>query len=142
MLHVAELVGFLVHNGHFECYSRIGICGGFKAATSDDIGSPGTIGDCGITPLQILDFPSNQVVCSGSSAIFLARAVGLPRPKYRWFFNDSVLQDGFSPSLKFRNVWPTNEGIYELEVYNGLTSIRGHYFSLTVNTNPTAPHPL
>ena len=75
--------------GIFGQFSVEGTNGACKAATRDDVGSPGTT--TGSVPLQIITQPTNVNTCAGVDATFSVKAGGLPRAKFRWFFNTNEI---------------------------------------------------
>ena len=129
--------------GDFGFYSTLGESNTFKAATADDIGSPGTASPK--VSLSILEQPTNLTASAGSDQDFRIRACGLPRPKYEWqFFNTNSsfwesIPGGNSSSLTIMDVQPADEGEYRVVVTNGLERLVSQPFRLTVDTNLSPP---
>lgn len=153
------------HCGQFGVLSQVGVCGAFKAASCDDIGSPG-FAPCGPVPLFITQQPVSQTVDAGSSATFRVRACGLPRPPpstgYQWYFNGAPIARPLLPldptvavsyagcglawttqpdpsDLVIPEVQPSHAGQYFAVVTNGLERMTSAVVTLTVNTDPTPP---
>lgn len=123
--------------GLFGWHSVEGADGAFAAATRDDVGSPGTT--TGPVPLQILQEPENLAVCAGIDATFSVEAGGLPRPRYRWFFNGAVIAAATASTFTIPSPQAANAGRYEVEISNGFQTLLSRSATLSVNTNPTPP---
>ncbi|HXI52920.1 MAG TPA: immunoglobulin domain-containing protein, partial [Candidatus Saccharimonadales bacterium] len=139
--------------------SELGVCGAFQAARCADIGSPGWAG-CGPVPLQITEQPVGQTIDAGSGVTFRIRATGLPRPRFRWYFNGQPIpganasipsvprlvafagcgpawvENPVPPDLTVSNAWPDHAGEYFVEVFNGLETLTSAVVHLTVNASP------
>jgi hypothetical protein len=146
--------------GQFGVLSEPGICGAFQALSCDDVGSPGTA-LCGPVVLNIARQPESQTVDAGMEATFSVLAMGLPWPRYQWYFNGSAVTNatagsqavpvlvnyaGCGPSwtesgnpsdFVIPSVQPANAGEYFVEIYNGLERVTSATVTLTVNTNPS-----
>ncbi|MDW7979095.1 MAG: lamin tail domain-containing protein [Verrucomicrobiales bacterium] len=123
-------------NGNFGLVSAEGVAGAFKAALSDDIGSPGA--NSGPAPLVITLHPTNQVGYAGFPLSFHAAARGLPRPRYQWL--DGVpLPGAKSATLHLPSVQPADAGTYSVIVSNGLETAVSSNAVLTVDSAPAAP---
>jgi hypothetical protein len=129
--------------GDFGDYSTLGKTGTHKAATTDDLGSPGTASPK--VPLCILEQPGSTIACGGADLVFCIRAGGLPRPKYEWqVFNTNgsswePIAGANSSCLTIMDVQATDEGEYRVVLTNGLERLVSQPFRLTVDTNRTAP---
>jgi len=147
-------------NSGVAMQSELGVCGAFQAAICDDVGSPGWA-PCGPVALRITQQPVSQTNDAGSDVTLSVRAVGLPQPRYQWYFNGTALVSGGAtnssiprlagfagcgpawiespvpPDLTIPNVQPSHAGEYFVEVFNGLERITSAVVRLTVNTNPT-----
>lgn len=123
--------------GDFGVYSAAGACGTGRAEFADDLGSPGTT--CGPVPLWISEQPASLDVCAGLTATLRVKACGMPRPNYRWFFNDAVIPGATGASLTITNAHPADAGQYQVEVNNGLTVLRSTNAALTVSANLSPP---
>jgi hypothetical protein len=124
-------------NGLFGAFSVEGVDGAFKAATRDDIGSPGTT--TGPVPLKILAQPASLSVCAGIDATFTVKAGGLPRPRYQWFLNGSVILGATASSHTVANPQAADAGEYQVEINNGFETLFSRVATLSVSTNSTPP---
>jgi hypothetical protein len=125
--------------GLFGYYSVEGVDGAFKAATRDDVGSPGVV--TGPVELQFLSELTDVSVCAGIDAKFSVTAGGLPRPRYQWYFNSNALAGQTAATLTIRNAQAGNAGDYFVEISNGFEVKRSTNVSLSINTNLTPPVP-
>ena len=124
--------------GEFGVYSELGDeCGSCKAATSNDIGSPGTA--FGPVKLQIFQQPSNLVVCAGSDAMLSVHAGGLPRPKYQWLHNGVPIPGATTNQCVITDAKLEDAGEYQVVISNGLERVQSTFVTLTLNTNPCPP---
>src|SRR6266496_118860 len=141
--------------------SELGVCGAFRAASCDDVGSPGWA-PCGPVALQITEQLVSQTADAGSDVTFHVRASGLPRPRFQWYFNGAALinasptnssvsrlvcfagcglawiESPMPPDLTILNAQPSHAGEYFVEVFNGLQRLTSAVVRLTVNTNPSS----
>jgi hypothetical protein len=139
--------------------SELGVCGAFQAARCADVGSPGWA-VCGHVPLRITEQPIGQTIDAGNAVTFRIRATGLPRPRFRWYFNGQPLSDANAstssiprlvafagcgpawvekpvpPDLTLLNAQPWQAGEYFVEVLNGLETLTSAVVRLTVNSSP------
>jgi len=125
------------NTGEFGAFSQHGTCGACQASSADDVGSPGTT--CGPVPVQIVQQPENQTTCAGAPTTFTARAIGLPRAKYQWFYNGVAIPGAIAASYTVTNATPSRNGSYHVDVSNGLMLLHSAAATLTVSTNPSAP---
>lgn len=125
-------------DGIFGQFSVEGTNRACKAATRDDVGSPGTT--TGPVPLQIFTQPANSNTCAGVDATFSVQAGGLPPPKFQWFFNGSVQDGETGPSYTVVNPQATNAGEYWVEVSNGFQTSNSQVAVLSVSSDPTPPY--
>jgi hypothetical protein len=151
------------NTGQFGALSQLGVCGAFKAASCDDIGSPG-FAPCDPVLARITQEPASQTVDAGSPATLHVGATGRPIPRgHQWFFNGTAVPS-FEPGpggipvavsyagcgvawktqpdpgdLFIPNVQPSHAGQYFVVVTNGLVRLTSTVATLTVNTNPIAP---
>lgn len=130
--------------GDFGALSALGVCGTCQAATSDDIGSPGTT--CGPIALSFLQQPVSLEVCAGMDAIFTARAAGLPRAKCQWQKADTNtvgiwtnIPGATSVKVVIADPHLADAGDYRVVVTNGLEIMVSMSATLTVSTNTSAP---
>lgn len=122
--------------GVFGIASTLGMNGVIQAAMGEDFGSPGTT--AGPSSLGIAQYPKDQTVDGGGQATLSVLAVGMPRPKYQWFFNETMIPGAISSSLTLNNVQPNQAGVYRVRVFNGITEVFAHA-TLTVSTTPRFP---
>jgi hypothetical protein len=148
--------------GRFGELSEMGVCGAWRAAQCDDIGSPGRA-PCGPVPLMIRAQPASQTVDAGMDATFGVQADGLPQPVLDWYSNGVHVVSGSSSSGYFPTVvnfagsglaWktaakvtdlvlprvtPAGAGDYYAVLDNGLQRMTTAVARLSVNTNPAPP---
>jgi hypothetical protein len=126
-------------NGVYGIISANGVNGAFKAATSDDEGSPGRT--TGAVTLKILQqpTPASLSIPAGQDVTFNAVAQGLPHSHYQWRFNGVSIDGAISPALTVTNAQVTNSGQYSVMVTNGLKALLSSNAVLTVTTSPVAP---
>src|SRR5262249_17002795 len=77
------------NSGSFGAISAVGFAGGCQAETAEDIGSPGAT--TGPIPLRFVRHPSDVTVCLGSDTTLSVSAVGMPRPRYQWYFEGTAI---------------------------------------------------
>jgi hypothetical protein len=118
-------------------YSTNGVNGAFKAAQSDDIGSPGV--NQGPVPLSIFQNPTNLSVNPGDNATFTVIARGIPRPKYQWKFNGTNLSGATLSSFTVTNVQTSKTGLYSVVVFNGFQTLTSSNATLILNPAPEPP---
>jgi len=143
--------------------SQIGVCEAFRAASCDDVGSPGRA-PCGPIAMSIVEQPRSQTVEVGTDLTLRIRAGGLPRPRgYQWCFNGTPLPAsgplpddtpllvnfagcglGWRPvpqatDLTIRNVRPEHGGDYFVVFTNGLERMTSTVATVTVNSTSTPP---
>ena len=123
--------------GLLDRFSVAGEGGAFKAVETDDIGSPGFT--TGAVPLAIVASPQSQTVDGGSSATLRVLSVGLPRPRFQWFFNGGLMAGETADFLEIAPAAPHHTGSYSVELNNGLKSVQSGAAILTVNTTPIPP---
>lgn len=123
--------------GEFGVLSTNAEGGAFKAATTDDVGSPGIT--AGIVHLALAQPPASLVVTSGFSATFSANAVGLPRAKFQWQFNGSPIANATDASLVIPSATTNDAGTYRVIVTNGVETVTSTNVTLTVYPAATAP---
>ncbi|MBM3847898.1 MAG: hypothetical protein FJ405_16635 [Verrucomicrobia bacterium] len=123
--------------GVFGLISTNGSRGVFKAATSDDIGSP--FATTGPVPLLILNQPTHISVNPGDTAVFQVVARGLPRPSYQWFFGATALEGERFSSLRVSNASPSVLGLYSVRLDNGQGAVMSSQVRLFLNAAPEPP---
>jgi hypothetical protein len=123
--------------GAFGSFSTNGADGAFQAATTDDVGSPGT--NTGPVALVFTLQATNKTAISGSSSLFAANANGLPHPKYQWRFNGAPIAGATDASYTIANTLTNNAGNYDVVVTNGIASIASSNALLTVSPAPVRP---
>jgi hypothetical protein len=126
-------------NGVHGLPSTNGLARAFKAATSDDEGSPGT--NAGPVALAITQHPTPATLTSPASydVTYSVAAQGLPRPRYQWRCNGIPIPGAVRPSLTLTNLQLTNAGTYSVVVSNGLQTLTSSNAVLTVTANPAEP---
>ena len=130
------------NTGLFAVLSTAGEGNAFQSETSDDVGSPGIT--AGPVPLTISQQPTNFTVVSGNTAVFGVVARGLPRPKYQWYFTNTLNVGGplagqILSSLTLPGALTNNAGTYTVVVDNGVQTATSSTVTLTVNAAPTPP---
>lgn len=125
------------NTGVFGAFSQSGACGACQAEGADDIGSPGRV--CEPVPLQLVQQPVSQVGCLGKSVTLTVRAIGLPRPRYQWLFNEVSIPGANGASYTITNSLPSHAGAYRVRVENGLTTLTSVVATLSFETNPVWP---
>jgi hypothetical protein len=123
--------------GVFDSFSTNEVGGAFQAATSDDVGSPGST--TGGVPFVITQQPTNTSVNPGDTAAFTVVAQGLPRPKYQWFFNGAPIDGARFATLLVTNVQTDRLGDYSVTLDNGLSSATSSNATLAINPQPAPP---
>jgi len=118
-------------------YSTNGINGAFRAAQSDDVGSPGV--NQGPVPLSIFQQPKNLTVNPGDNATFGVVVRGIPRPKFQWKFNGTDISGATLSSFTVTNVQNTKTGLYSVVVFNGFQTLTSTNATLALNPTPTPP---
>jgi len=108
-----------------------------RAETAADIGSPGAT--TGPIPLRIVQQPADQQACLGVNVTFEAAAVGMPRPRYQWFFNNSLIANATATSYTVSNITVADAGLYRVAILNGLSVLQSSNAVLSIDTIPSAP---
>jgi hypothetical protein len=122
--------------GEFGYLSTPQEFGAFKAARTDDVGSPGVTS--GPIEQGILAPPLSQTV-DGCGEVFLeVLAKGMPRPSYQWFKNGEVLLGATSPFLVLEDA-RLAAGEYHVVLRQLMQELASPLARITVNTNPLAP---
>ncbi len=122
-------------DGSLDRFSAEGIDGAFKAAGSDDIGSPGQ--HRGPVSLRFTITPQDIDIDAGAPVSFNARAVGLPVPQYQWHLNGEAISGQTGSTLNLTAATVADEGDYTVEIHNGLDQLVSAPARLTVNTQPS-----
>ena len=92
------------------------------------------------TPPVIVGQPLNQLVISGSNAVFSVAATG-DNPGYQWYFNNTnAIVGAMSPTLILTNVQTTQAGNYSVSVSNASGSVTSSNAILTVLTLTINPY--
>ena len=119
-------------SGALDTFSSIGFNGAFRAALTDDVGSPGfTVGP---VALHWAEVPANTEVDGGSPVTLTALALGLPVPHYQWRFNGTPIPQATARTFTLLAATTSNAGHYTVQATNGLASILTLPATLTVNT--------
>ena len=126
------------NTGLFSTFSTNGINGAFKAAETDDVGSPGA--NQGPVPLAISQQPTNLLsVNPGDSATFSVVARGIPRPKYQWQFNSMDIPGAISSAFTVTNTQTTKTGLYSVVIFIGFQTLTSSNGGLILNPTPVPP---
>lgn len=123
--------------GVLDSFSEIGQTNTFKAAETDDVGSPGFTR--GAVPLVITHQPHSQSVDAGSPASFSVQARGLPLARFQWRFKGAPIPGATSNAFEIPATQPTHAGSYSVELSNGLMNVWSVPALLQINTNPSPP---
>ena len=125
------------NSGAFGAFSVLGQGGTCQAATAADIASPGKTS--GPIPLRITRQPVSQEACLGANITFKVSAVGMPRPRYQWYFNDQPIPGAREQTFTVEEVDATSAGIYRVVVTNGIAILHSSNAMLVIDTNLYAP---
>ncbi len=117
--------------------SIVGIGGAKRAATSNDIGSPGF--HSGPVPCRIVDQPTNITVNLLDRVQFDVSYSGMPRPTLEWFHNGSPIPDARYSSYVMSNAEEVHAGTYQVVLSNSSQSVTSAPAVLTVSTAPSPP---
>lgn len=124
-------------SGAFGVLSTGNMLNVFKAATADDIGSPGKT--TGRVPISFAQAPVALTVNPGDTATFTARHRGMPRPTYQWLKNGLLIPGAITPSYTIESVQGNHAGQYQVRLSNVFEVITSTAASLTLNTNGMPP---
>ena len=111
--------------------------GAFAAADNGDVGSPGTAGPA--APLEIIAQPEDTVANPGATALLVAGARGLPRPRWQWFKDDVAIPGAVQPRLVVSNVQSSATGLYTARLSNGFQTLATRAARLSLAAAPAAP---
>jgi hypothetical protein len=109
----------------------------FRAATTDDVGSPGC--HSGRITLTITEQPASQTLNGCGSAQLRVRARGMPRPRYQWFRNGTALAGAAQTALEISDVGATGSDTYHVVLSNGVEVLTSTPAVVTLATNPLPP---
>jgi len=123
--------------GEWGVPSVPGVGGAFRAATADDIGSPGT--NTGPIVLSVAEQPVSVLANPGDTVIFSVRHRGVPRPSFQWFHNDVAIPGARSSSYTVADAQLAIAGPYHVVLSNYFQVISSSNASLTVSTSPVPP---
>lgn len=90
-------------------------------------------------PLLITAQPTNQIVVSGTNAIFAVAAQGTAPLSYSWRFNVTNSAGANTNIFTLANVQATNEGNYDVVVSDYSGSVTSAVATLTLDVGPVAP---
>jgi hypothetical protein len=121
----------------FDAVSSITMNGTFKAATSNDIGSPGTAP--APVPVAITAHPTNLVANEGDTVTFSIGKRGLPPPSFQWFFNNTPIPGARFASLVLTNIQLEHQGAYHVVLSNLFGVAQSTNAALNVNLIPAPP---
>ncbi len=114
-----------------------GVDGAFAAADNGDLGSPGIAGAA--ADLQIIAEPEDVEANPGSTATLSVGARGLPRPRYQWFKDGTLIDGAIQSRLELTNVHAATTGGYSVTLTNGLQGITSREARVTLAATPTPP---
>jgi hypothetical protein len=123
--------------GRWGVPSTLNVDGAFRAATSDDIGSPGT--NPGPVPLRIIEHPVSTIANAGDSVSFTVLYEGVPRPHFQWFHDGTPISGAHQATLLVTNALSTDAGAYFVVLSNSFLSVTSHPATLTLSTVPVLP---
>lgn len=123
--------------GEFGSLSTNGLGGAFKAAATDDIGSPGRT--TGPTPVRITTQPRSQVVNPGDDAKLSIAVQGRPAGRIQWFFRDQPIPGAKGAQLQITNVTEAAIGPYHATIDNGVTNVKSQIAELVLSSQATPP---
>jgi hypothetical protein len=118
-------------------YSTNGVNGAFKAAQSDDVGSPGT--NTGPVALSISQQPADISVNPGDNATFSITVRGIPRSKFQWKFKGADISGANLSSFTVTNAQTSKTGLYSVVVFNGFDTLASSNAVLGLNAAPEPP---
>jgi hypothetical protein len=122
--------------GTFGVLSTNGVNGAYKAATADDVGSPGvTTGPVVVAPPTVQTPPASLVVYVGQNARFTVTASGSPTPAYQWRYNGTPISGATSNSYTVVNAQTNNAGVYSVVISNPHGAVTNQA-TLTVTERP------
>lgn len=114
-----------------------GIDGAFKAATADDVGSPGA--NTGRVRLSFAEEPFSILANPGDAAAFSVRYRGLPRPTFQWFHNGAPIPGARSPTYTVPGVQTGHAGSYSVVLSNYFQILASATATLTISTTSAPP---
>lgn len=123
--------------GEFGVHSAPGLNGACMAETATDTGSPGTT--TGPVPLRIVAQPQSTGIHPQLNVTLSVKAVGLPRPRYQWFFDGMPLPGETRATITLSNMISTMAGAYHVRVSNGLSSVLSSNALVTLLHEPSEP---
>ena len=94
-----------------------------------------------LVPPAILTQPTNSTILAGSTADFVASAIGTGPLIYQWSFNGTVLAGATTNELRLINVQASQSGSYVLVVTNLAGSVTSAAAQLKVLVSPSASAP-
>ena len=123
--------------GELGVPSVLGIGGAFRAATADDIGSPGT--NTRPVALSFAEQPVSVIANPGDAVNFRVRHRGLPRPSFQWFHDNVPIPGARASSNTLASAQPADAGSYFVVLSNYFQVITSATAILTLNTHPEPP---
>lgn len=124
------------NTGAFGTFASVSL-GACNAETAVDVGSPGST--TGPVPLGIVEHPGSVTACLGLDTTLTVSAVGMPRPRYQWYFKGTAIPNATRPSLTISNVSFASTGLYAVLITNGLTVVQSSNALLSIDTTPSPP---
>lgn len=141
------------NNGAFDMFSTNGIGGAFKAATSDDVGSPGIAPVSSRIVITRQPSPASFTIPTNNPVSYTIAGYGLPKPRFQWLLNGSLVDTnalGATISFAITNnrsistltipfVQTNAAGTYSVIVSNGVQTVISSNAVLHVTATPSAP---
>jgi len=123
--------------GEWGVLSTLGIAGAFRAATADDIGSPGT--NSGPVPITIVEQPTSALANPGDAITLTVGYRGLPRPTFQWFHDEVPIPGARFESYTAPSAQVADGGNYDVVLSNVFQVVTSASATLTVSSDPVAP---
>jgi hypothetical protein len=103
-----------------------------RSPGSWDVGAYQNVADS----LSFTEQPASQTAVAGSTATFIAAAIGNPSPSYQWQENGINIAGATGETLELSNLTSSSAGTYSVIASNGSGSIASNGAVLTIATSP------
>lgn len=123
--------------GQWGVTSTLGIDGARRAATSNDIGSPGA--HSGPALCRIVGQPVSVIVNLMDRVQFDVSYYGVPRPTLQWFHNGLPIAGARYSSCVVSSVEEVHAGTYHVVLSNSFQVVTSAPAVLTLSTDPSPP---
>src|SRR5436190_11400193 len=123
--------------GEFGVLSSLDIDGAFRAATADDVGSPGT--NTGPVVVTVVEQPISVLANPGDMVTFSVRHRGLPRPTFQWHHDGVAIPGARFTSYTVDSVQVSDAGTYSVVLSNLFQVVTSITETLTVSTTNVPP---